>query len=222
MNVPRSVCRELRRLLRPLPLGVALMAATSGAALAADLYPWTNHAKPHDFLFNGGAHIDTHQQTLLNNSTKELSGFLYIQFTGSVSKDGYRVASHGDCNAPGVACTVGWQIRGQRITATFVYHVETDHPTWLVDRDAIPQPGSYSHFHWSDTADHPSLGSTHAGYLLQLDAADTFCFVHGDAASFDSRLTCENDANDGVIVRPGIDIATHLNIVGSYPGSVAP
>ena len=60
------------------------------------------------------------------------------------------------------------------------------------------------------------------GYLLQLDAADTFCFVHGDAASFDSRLTCENDANGGVIVRPGIDIATHLNIVGSYPGVVAP
>jgi len=222
MNVPRSVCRELHRLLRPLPLGVALMASTPGAVLAADLYPWTNHARPYTFLFNRGADIDTHQQTLLNNSTKELSGFLYIQFTGAVSKDGYRVASHADCNAPGVACTVGWQLRGQRISATFVYHVETDHPTWLVDRDAIPQPGSYSHFHWSDTADHPSLGSTHYGYLLQLDAADTFCFVHGDAAGFDSRLTCENDANDGVIVRPGIDIATHLNIVGSYPGSVAP
>jgi len=222
MNVPRSVCRELRRLLRPLALGVALMAATPGATLAADLYPWTNHAKPYNFLFNGGAHIDTHQQTLLNNATKELSGFLYIQFTGAVSKDGYRVASHVDCNAPGAACTVGWQVRGRRITATFVYHVETDHPTWLVDRDAIPQPGAYSHFHWSDTADHPSVGSTHDGYLLQLDAADTFCFVHGDAASFDARLTCENDVNDGVIVRPGIDIATHLNIVGSYPGSVAP
>jgi hypothetical protein len=45
MNVPRSVCRELRRLLRPLPLGVTLMASTPGAGLAADLYPGTIHAK---------------------------------------------------------------------------------------------------------------------------------------------------------------------------------
>ena len=222
MEVPGSVCRELRRLFSPLPLSVILMASTPAAGLAADLYPWTNHAKPYSFVFNGGADIDTHQQTLLNNSTKELSGFLYIQFTGAVSKDGYRVASHVDCNATGAACTVGWQVRGQHITATLVYHVEPDHPTWLVDRDAIPQPGAYSHFHWSDSADPPIVGSTHEGYLLQLDAADTFCFVHGDAASFDSRLTCENDANGGVIVRPGIDIATHLNVVGSYPGVAAP
>ena len=103
MNAPRSVCRELRRLFAPLPLGIALMASTPGAGLAADLYPWTNHARPYSFLFNGGADIDTHQQTQLNNSTKELSGFLYIQFTGAVSKDGYRVASHVDCNAPGAA-----------------------------------------------------------------------------------------------------------------------
>ena len=134
MNVPRSVCCELRRLLRPLPLGIALMASTPGAGLAADLCHWTNHAQPYN-----------------------------------------RVASHADCNAPGAACTVGWQLRGRRITATFVYHVESDRPTWLVDCDAIPQPGSCSHFHWSDTADHPPPGRTHDGYLLQLDAADTFC-----------------------------------------------
>jgi hypothetical protein len=39
MNVPRSVSRELRRLLRPLPLGVALMASTPGAGLAASAGP---------------------------------------------------------------------------------------------------------------------------------------------------------------------------------------
>jgi hypothetical protein len=222
MNALRFVCRKLRRLVSPLPLCVAVVTSTPGVTLGADLYPWTDHAKPYDFLFNAGAHIDTHQQSRLNNSTKDLSGFLYIQFTGVVSKDGYRVASHADCSAPEANCTVGWQFHGRRAAATFVYHVESDHPTWLVDRAAIPQPGSYSHFHWSDTADHPSLGSTHDGYLLQLEAADTFCFVHGDAAGFNSRLACEDDANDGVIVRPGTDIATHLNIVGSYPGYEAP
>ena len=180
MKLLCSVRRELRHSLAPLPLCIALMTAAPVTGVAADRYPWTNHAKPYTFLFSGGQDIDTHQQTRLNNATKELSGFLYIQFTGAVSKDGYRAASHTDCNAPDAACTVGWLLRGQRMTATFVYHVEPDHPTWLVDRAKIPQPGSYSHFHWSDVADHPSIGSTHDGYLLQLDAVDTFCFVHGE------------------------------------------
>jgi hypothetical protein len=189
---------------------------------AADLYPWNNHAKPYDFLFNGGADIDTHQQTMLNHATKELSGFLYIQFTGVVSSDGYRVASHTDCNAPGASCTGRWLLRGKPTKATLVYHVEPDHPTWLVGRDEIPQPGAYSHFHWSDTAEHPAEGTTHTGYLLQLMAVDTFCFVHGDAMAFQADRTCEDEANGGVIVRTGIDIATHLNIVGSYPGYGVP
>jgi len=194
-----------------------------GSAGAVDLYPWNDHAKPYNFLFNLGVDIDTHQQTQLNNATKELSGFLYVVFTGAVSKDGYRVASHTDCGAVGVACTVGWTVRGKRATATLVYHVEPDHPTWLVGRSDIPQPGSYTHFHWSDTAEHPAVGTTHAGYLLQLEAVDTFCFVHADAAAlFQAQRTCEDDANGGVIVRPGIDNATHLNIVGSFPGFEAP
>ena len=222
MTANALVHRALRLTLRTLPLCALLATSAPCTSHAADLYPWNNHAKPYDFLFNGGAHIDTHQQTLLNNSTKELSGFLYIQFTGAVSRDGYRVASHIDCNAPGAKCTVGWTLRGRRTSATLVYHVEPDHPTWLVGREDIPQPGAYSHFHWSDTADHPAVGSTHNGYLLQLEAADTFCFVHGDPASFQANKTCEDDANSGVIVQPGIDIATHLNIVGSYPGYEAP
>ena len=109
--------------------------------------------------------------------------------------------------------------------ATLVYHVETliiPLGSWIATQ--IPSPGSYSHFHWSDTADHPSPGKrTHDGYLLQLDAADTFCFVHSDSANFDSRLTCETTTRMmASSCDPGIDIATHLNIVGSYPGSVAP
>ena len=213
---------EFGGILRTLPFCAALAALAPGVGGAADLYTWSNHAKPYDFLFNAGAHIDTHQQTMLNVATRELSGFLYIQFTGVVSRDGYRVASHTDCNAPGASCTVGWQLRGKRTTATLVYHVEPDHPTWLVGRDDIPQPGSYSHFHWSDTAEHPDIGTTHAGYLLQLEAVDSFCFVHADAMEFQPNRTCEDETNDGVIVRPGIDIATHVNVVGSYPGYGVP
>ena len=127
-----------------------------------------------------------------------------------------------DCNAPETTCTVGWRLHGKLTTATLVYHVEPDHPTWLVGRDHIPQPGAYSHFHWSDTAQHPDVGSTHTGYLLQLKAIDTFCFVLGDHEAFQTDLTCEDETNRGVIVQPGIDIATHLNIVGSYPGYEAP
>jgi hypothetical protein len=64
--------------------------------------------------------------------------------------------------------------------------------------------------------------STHTGYPLQLKAIDTFCFVLGDHEAFQTGLTCEDEANRGVIVKPGINIATHLNIVGSYRGYEAP
>jgi hypothetical protein len=222
MKWSQSVRNAMPSILGKLLLAGVLTLSAGGVSNAADIYPWNDHAKPYDFLFNGGMDIDTHQQTLLNNSAKELSGFLYVQFSGVVSKDGYRVGSHTDCSAPGASCTVGWQLRGKPIRATLVYQVEPDHPTWLVDRADIPQPGSYNHFHWSDTPDQPLVGSTHAGYLLQLEAVDTFCFVHHDALSFNAKLTCEDHANNGVIVQPGVDIATHGNIVGSYPGYGVP
>jgi hypothetical protein len=193
-----------------------------GRVHAAEFLPWNDHAKPFDFLFNGGADIDMHQQTLLNRSTKQLFGFLYIQFTGAVSRDGYRVAIHGDCNAPDDNCKVGWLLQGQPANARLVYQAEPDHPTWLVDRADIPQPGAFSHFHWSDTTHAPLVGTVHSGFLLRLESVDTFCFVHHDGVGFDEKRSCEDDVNNGVIVRPGIDIATHVNIVGSYPGYVVP
>ena len=193
------------------------------AGMAADLYPWNNHAPPLTFLFNEGMDIDTHQQTRLDKKDSNLSGYLYIEFTGAVSKDGLLVATHTDCNATGADCTVGWLISGRPVNiATLVYHVEEDHPTWLVDRAEIPQPGSYSHFHWTGAADHGPVGSTLPGYLLQLTAVDTFCFVHHDASMFNEKKDCEDDLNNGVIVTPGVDIATHVNIVGSYPGYGTP
>ena len=79
-------------------------------------------------------------------------------------------------------------------------------PVWLVDRTDIPQPGSYAHFHWLDAAEEPSglrRGICYRGYFLELQAIESFAFEHG---------------NELIPVRPGIDIATHVNIVASFPG----
>jgi hypothetical protein len=190
----------------------------AGSASAADYRPWMNHAAPYGFLF--GNHFDTHQQTRLKQHG-ELVGFLYVTFTGAVSQDGFRVATHQDCNAH--PCAVGWTLLGKPAgeLATFVYHEMHDHHTFLVDRADIPQPGAYSHFHWLG-ADPMIQGETKAGYFLELRAVDTFCFVHHEAEMFNPGLTCEDDSNNGIIVRPGTDIATHVNIVGSYPGFPTP
>jgi hypothetical protein len=179
-----------------------------GSAGAAG-YPWKNHAAPYDFQF--GNDIDTHQQTRLTESG-ELFGFFYIKFTGVSTSDGYPVAGHVDCNAmPG--CSVGWILNGKPRTATLLYHVEPDHPVFLMDRADIPEPGAYAHFHW--LGEHPVPGESKDGYLLQLTAVDSFCFVHHMADSATSSKTCRD--NGGIAVNPGTDIATHLNIVTSAP-----
>lgn len=165
---------------------------------------WQDHQAPFDFTF--GNHIDTHQQTtVLPNG--ELLGYLYVEFTGEYTDDGYPIAKHTDCNEELADCTVGWQWRGVPGEATFAYHEMGDHPLWLVDRDQIPQPGAYSHFHWLD--DPPMAmglmkGMTYDGYFLELQAKDTFAFEHG---------------NDVIIVTPGLDLATHLNLVTVFPGA---
>lgn len=174
--------------------------------LAAAAASWRDHAQPYVFRF--GNHIDTHQQTFVKQNG-ELFGFFYVKFTGAVTVDGLRVARHVDCGAePG--CTAGWQLKGRQASATFLYHVEPDHPVWLVDRRSIPQPGSYTHFHWTDS-EHPS-GDSQGGYLLELQAIDTFCFVHEGATP--AAGTCAQIG--GVSVVPGLDTATHTNIVSSH------
>jgi len=172
---------------------------------------WRNHAAPLDFLFDN--EIDTHQQTRLTHAGG-LFGFFYIKFSGQVTTDGYRIAKHVDCNKES-GCTVGWLLRGQRGTGTFLYHVMGEHPVWLVRRSDIPQPGGYSHFHWLGSA-HPMPNESRNGYFLELTALDTFCFVHHEHAEVPtSPANCEGHA--GVIVTPGLDLATHLNIVASFP-----
>ena len=76
---------------------VVLLGVT--AAIAAQAYPWSDHAAPFDFEF--GNHIDGHQQSLAKNDM--LQGFFYIQFDGSTDEaSGLPVAKHGDCAAVGV------------------------------------------------------------------------------------------------------------------------
>jgi hypothetical protein len=189
-------------------LAYAIVLTTTGTAGAADLYPWRNHAAPFAFLF--GNEIDTHQQTRQTRD-RGLFGFFYVQFTGVVTKDHYRVATHVDCNvAPD--CTVGWTLNGKPVNGRFVYEVQHDHPVYLVARADIPQPGAFAHFHWLGLQ---RFAEFVPGYLLQLTAVDRFCFIHHGAASATSDRTCRD--NGGINVDPGIDIATHLNVVTSAP-----
>lgn len=186
----------------------AISLAAAGGADAADLYPWRNHAAPFGFLF--GNEIDAHQQTR-QTTDGNLFGFFYVHFTGVVTRDRYPVATHVDCNS--ADCTVGWTLNGSPVNATLLYEVPPEHPVFLVARSDIPQPGAYAHFHWIGAM--PSPGQSVAGSVLQLTAVDRFCFVHHDAASASNARSCRD--NGGVPVDPGIDIATHLNIVASRP-----
>jgi hypothetical protein len=186
-----------------------LFLSGAGVAAATDLYPWRNHAGTFNFLF--GNEIDTHQQTR-RTQDRNLFGFFYIQFTGVVTKDLYRVATHVDCNAES-DCTVGWTLNGTPVRAKFLYEVENDHPVFLVNRPDIPQPGAFSHFHWLGAM--PAVDGTADGFLLQLIAVDKFCFIHHGAEGATSAKACRN--NGGVNVDLGTDIATHLNIVTSPP-----
>ena len=183
---------------------LGLMDAAGAAGVA-----WRNHAAPFTFLF--GNDIDMHQQTR-QNVNGELSGFLYIEFSGVMTADGFPVASHADCTQVN-DCTAGWAISAKPATGTFLYHIEPDHPVWLLNRSSIPQPGAYAHFHFLNN-DPLVAGASRQGFLLQLFATDTFCFLH-DASNASAAKTCAG--NGGVGVTPGLDIATHVNIVTSFP-----
>ena len=194
-----------------------LIALVLGAALpaiapvqAADLYAWRSHAAPLDFRF--GNEIDTHQQTYRGRNGN-LWGFLYVANTGVVTSDGYPVATHVDCDAT-PDCVVGWAIQGQPMNATFLYHPMNDHPIFQASRADIPQPGSYAHFHWLGQA-MPQENQSVAGYALQLTALARFCFIHHNAGGATPAESCRK--NGGVPVRPGTDIATHLNILPGTP-----
>lgn len=171
---------------------------------ATDLYPWNNHSSPLNFRF--GNEVDAHQQSHAGPGGN-LVGFLYIQFTGTVTSDGYRVASHGDCKSG--RCTVGWTFSGKALDAKLIAEPMQDHPLFFVARSEIPEPGAFSHFHWLGQM--PAMGSSTSGYALQLVAVDRFCFLHHDATAAVNNKSCHD--NLGVKIEPGIDVASHLNIV---------
>jgi hypothetical protein len=196
---------SMRHVIGTIVLAVAAL-ATCGTAVAKG-YPWRDHAAPYDFLF--GNEIDTHQQTRVK-ADGALAGFLYVHYTGESTADGLPIARHEDCAM--TTCDVGWTVDGEPINAMFLYHVAHDHPVWLVDRADIPQPGAYGHFHWRGSA--PLVGESRDGYVLELRAVGRFCFIHHDTGTVGDG-TCRS--RGGVAVVPGIDLATHLNIVPSFP-----
>lgn len=193
------------------------------------------HEGAFSYLF--GNHIDTHQDTKLkldkNGNVKKLMGRFYIIFTGDTNDDGVPIARHprgaGNdevCGVDSIDCVVGWTIKALPGKAKFLYHKGVngdDHPVWLVNRVDIPQPGSYTHFHWitSDSTDPrsrsvpvvcdqknagelESMGAANTvcpGWFLQIRAVEEFVFEHG---------------GEKILVTPGVDNATHLNLVTNY------
>jgi hypothetical protein len=89
-------------------------------------YPWKNHAFPYDFHF--GNHIDTHQQTRVQNNG-DLFGYLYITFTGEITPEGLPVFEHCQLDTPPQACVAGWILRGKPGNETFVFRMMS---IWLV------------------------------------------------------------------------------------------
>ena len=194
-------------------LGAALGLSASTAALAEEMYPWRQHQRPFSFVF--GNEIDGHQQTRQERDGS-LKGYLFIHYTGVVTKDNYPVATHVDCNTA-ADCTVGWKIEGEPSKAKLVLQPMNDHPVFWLGRADIPQPGSYAHFHWTGmTMPMPYLSVD--GYLLQLTAVERFCFIHHGSEGAMGSASCRD--NGGVKVNRGVDIATHLNIVTNDPAGM--
>lgn len=176
--------------------GVSLLLVGTGFRPATG-YHWRDHATPFDFLF--GNHIDTHQQSKIDGKDK-LVGFLYIRFTGEYTEDGIPKAEHAKCAEVPDECTVGWVLKGIPISAVYMGHEHGQHPQWGVAADDLPRQPGYTHFHWLDQSEHAdglTVGETYDGYLLKLTARETFFFEH----------------HGGFLVTPGIDYATHANIV---------
>lgn len=204
-------------------------------------------APPYDFQF--GNHMDTHVQLELKTNKgmpKKLRGALYIYFTGEIDEaSGLPVARHprggmhGEvCGVSPITCLVGWDIKGKPGAAKFLYHAgvnHMDHPVWMVNRAeeasapaagmVIPQPGSFSHFHWLsagstdpragdvpgfcdkmsagmlETAAPSAVNEICEGWFLQLRATRDFAFMHG---------------GETIPIRKGADMRSHLNIVTNY------
>lgn len=239
-----TTLRFLKKTLVYATSAFAISLAYAGSVFARDFQNF-----PLDFLF--GNHIDTHQETVLvkdkaGNPTS-LYGFFYIIYTGDTDPaSGLPVArhprglasdgSHDERCGITVECMVGWTMSGKPGNAKFLSHSGVngdDHPVWLVNRSesssalvsAIPQPGSYTHFHWitsrstdpragtvvpDSPCDQKNAGEIESaggankictGWFLQITALRNFAFEHG---------------GEIIPVRRGDDNRSHLNLVTNY------
>ena len=215
------------------------------------------HDKPFDFLF--GNHIDTHQETNLKTDKDtgdpdSLFGKFYIIFTEEEPDpvSGLPVARHPRGLADDgsfdercgitVDCVTGWEMRGIPGAAKLISHSGVngdDHPLWLVNRAeevsateegmVIPQPGSFTHFHWvtttsndprtisvSEECDKANAGQLQdqppsavdevcSGWFLQIKAVRKFAFKHG---------------GELIPIRPGMDNRSHLNLLTNFNNDV--
>ena len=200
-------------------------------------------------------HIQLELKTKKDGSAKKLSGSFYIIFTddegislGIDEVSGLPIARHPrgtndkhdeTCGSSrNIVCVVGWRMRGLPGAAKFISHNGVngdDHPIWMVNRAeedrapamgmVIPQPGSYTHFHWvtrsgedpraslvPDECDKQKAGQLEdmkpiavnevcQGWFLQITAMRNFAFKHG---------------GEIIPVRRGIDNRSHLNTVTNY------
>ncbi len=182
---------------------LAMLAATGTAGAT---YEWRDHEAPFDFEF--GNHIDTHQQSRLTGKSG-LTGFLYITPGDETNADGVVIAKHGDCTTRPEGCTVGWNVKGRAMMATYCGHRMAEHPAWAIDPADMPRERGFTHFHWLGVSLHHDgliRGRSYPGYVLKLTAVDTFVFNH----------------HGEFLVTPGIDYTTHANIFAScedWPGA---
>jgi hypothetical protein len=194
------------------------------------------HQEPYDFLF--GNHLDNHQETKLKlkkGDPDSLKGFLYIIDTGLFTDEGLPIYRHPRgagvepsevCGLDPIDCEVGWKIKAVPGAAKFLYHSGVngeDHPVWMVNRVDMPQPGSYTHFHWitrnsSDprAATVPEECNVASAGQLENRAEDVECPGWFLEIKADKKKFAFQHGNEVVPVRKGDDNATHLNLVTNY------
>lgn len=168
--------------------------------------PWRDHRAPWDFKF--GNRMDQHQQSK-ENGNNQLNGFLYIDFTGAMTKKDVPIAVHTDCSVT-EECTVGWVMHGLRTEAQLI-SAGQGQPQWCIPSGAWPTdaPG-YTHFHWirvDKGLGEATEGESFPGYLLKLTAVERFAFGHSHAGSGGSGGSgggCDDGAHDDGIHDDGI------------------
>ena len=229
------------RIMTKRAISIAVLLGVSSVGARAD---GILHDGPWKYLF--GNHLDTHQESKLKRDGSLRGRLYIIFTGDTDPASGLPIARHPrgamkneECGVD-VNCVVGWNMRGIPANAEFLYHKGVngnDHPVWMVNRasaqlpgatlqvSAIPMPGSFTHFHWiTTTATDPraatvsadcdknsageletrepsATGNVCQGWFLQLRGIREFAFQHG---------------GELIPVMPGVDNATHLNIVTNY------